>query len=105
MSLRKYKRQVKRTGQGLTVVTSQPKPGYMDRYLKDIVRANSGDMAMCMYYMFGIQLHRLFGFGANRLARLYDEVDREMKGWGDRKFDRADLERQLYEETGIDYRG
>lgn len=105
MSLRKYKRQVKRTGQGLTVVTSQPKPGYMEQYLRGIMREHTGDMAMCMYYMFGIQLHRLFGFGAHRLVRLYDEVDREMKGWGDRKFDRAELERQLYEETGIDYRG
>lgn len=32
------------------------------------------------------------------------KLDREVKGWSDFKFDKEDLIKQLYDETGVDYR-
>ena len=104
MSMRKFARKVKRSGNSVQVIVSPPKPGYLERqHIRDMQK-HSADVGLCMYYLFGLQLHRLYGFGAKRLCRLYEAVDREVKGWSDFKFDKEDLIKQRYDETGVDYR-
>ena len=75
-----------------------------DKIFEEQVKHQTQAMSLAMYYFFGIQLHRVFGFGAKRLLKLFEAVDGEMSRYISGEVDTTDLERRLYEETGIDYR-
>lgn len=73
------------------------------------VREFTNSMSLAMYYQFGLQLHRLYGFGAIRLSRLFQAVDASMEEFqqmtfADKQSFNKALAQQLYDETGIDYR-
>lgn len=71
-----------------------------------IVAEDSKHGVKIMYLLFGLILHREFGFGQQRIMKAYQAIDAEMSSWSQRTegneeiFDR--LIRQLKEETGID---
>lgn len=73
---------------------------------RHIVEEDSKNGAKIMYLLFGLILHREFGFGQKRIMKAYDAIDAEMASWSDgqegteRVFDR--LIRQVKDETGID---
>lgn len=81
----------------------------LENFYDTEVREFTNSMSLAMYYQFGLQLHKLFGFGAKRLARLFQAVDASMEEFQQmtfadkQSFNRA-LAQQLYDETGIDYR-
>lgn len=102
---RRAKRQAKRTGKSVAVFAAPYQSGNIDRYYEKRIKAHSANMAMCMYYFFGIMMHDIYGFGAKRLSRLYNAVDQAMAGFAEGDFDEAKLIKELYEKTGIDYRG
>lgn len=64
--------------------------------------SQSRAMAMAMYYLFGIHMHRLYGFGAKRLMRVFDAIDEETGGWWDGAVTVDDLRERMKQETGID---
>lgn len=102
---RRAKRQAKRTGKSVAVFAAPHQPGKIDRYYENITKKHSSGMALCMYYFFGIKMHDLYGFGAKRLSRLFNAVDEAMSGFSTGDFDADALTQELYEKTGIDYRG
>ena len=102
---RRAKRQAKRTGKSVAVFAAPYQSGNIDRYYEKRIKEHSANMAMCMYYYFGIKMHDLYGFGAKRLSRLFNAVDEAMAGFSTGDFDADKLTQELYEKTGIDYRG
>lgn len=102
---RRAKRQAKRTGKSGAVFAAPYQPGRMEQYYNNVTRKHSSGMALCMYYFFGIKMHDLYGFGAKRLSRLFNAVDEAMSGFSTGDFDANVLTQELYEKTGIDYRG
>lgn len=105
MSLRSLKRKAKQKHNVMKVRVTQPQPWKIERYYDDLTRKHSSGMALCMYYFFGIKMHDLYGFGAKRLSRLFNAVDEAMSGFSTGDFDADALTQELYEKTGIDYRG
>lgn len=61
-------------------------------------------MTIAMYYLFGIQLHKLFGFGGQRCLRLFDAVDQELGTWRRGEIRVEDLRKELFDAIGIDLR-
>lgn len=59
-------------------------------------------MAIAMYYLFGLNLHKLYGFGQQRLLRLFDAVDTELGEWKRGEVEVEDLHRRMVEELDID---
>lgn len=59
-------------------------------------------MSIAMYYLFGLNLHRLFGFGQQRLLRLFAAVDEELGTWNRGEVEVEDLHQRLVNELGID---
>ncbi len=120
MGLRSLKRNVKRTVMNSNMKEIQSKillasadveealkreqKQRLEEFYDDEVKRHSGAMGLAMYFMFGIQLHRVYGFGAQRLSRLFQAVDEAMAGFNSGEFSEDDLIKQLYDETGIDYR-
>ena len=76
----------------------------LEEFYDNEIMRHSGAMSMTMYFLFGIQLHRIYGFGAKRLSVLFQAVDDAMAGFTEGKISEEDMARVLYEETGIDYR-
>ena len=60
--------------------------------------------SMAMYYLFGVHLHRIYGFGQQRLLRLFDAVDKSLGEWGGsgEKKSLDDLRAELKREVDID---
>lgn len=60
------------------------------------------DMIVGMYIMMGLKLHEVFGFGGQRLMRLYGAIDEECGRWKSEGLDIQNLANELKEKTGIE---
>ncbi len=60
------------------------------------------NMTMAMYYLFGITLHRMYGFGQSRVLKLYEAIDAEIGTWRAGEVTVEDLRQQLADAVGID---
>lgn len=68
------------------------------------ISEDARNMTYAMYYLMGIKLHELFGFGGQRCLRLFEAIDEELGTWRKGEIKVDDLRRKLYDEIGIDVR-
>ena len=68
------------------------------------ISEDAKNMTYAMYYLFGIQLHKIFGFGGQRCLRLFGAVDRELGTWRRGEIRVEDLRKELFDAIGIDIR-
>lgn len=73
-------------------------------YQEARITEDAKNMTIAMYYLFGIQLHKLFGFGGQRCLRLFDAVDQELGTWRRGEIRVEDLRKELFDAIGIDLR-
>ena len=71
-------------------------------YREARIDQDTKDMTYAMYYLFGIHLHKVFGFGGQRCLRLFNWVDRELGTWQAGEINTAGLRKKLYDAIGID---
>lgn len=60
------------------------------------------DMILGMYIMMGLKLHEVFGFGGQRLMRLYEAIDEECGRWQREGLDIQKLAKEMQKKTGIE---
>jgi len=108
MSLaRKIKRQYERETRKRDMVELYQ---HMDRatarlernYKEAQIAEDAKNMTVAMYFLFGLALHKMYGFGALRLMRVFEMVDEEIGSWRRGEVSAAQLQKRLYEETGVD---
>lgn len=73
-------------------------------YREARIDQDTKDMTYAMYYLFGIHLHKVFGFGGQRCLRLFQAVDEELGSWRAGEVSVDDLRKKLYDAIGIDVR-
>lgn len=71
-------------------------------YQQAAMNEDAVNSAFVMFYLFGINLHRLYGFGPQRLSRLFQAVDEEIRPWKQGEVEVQDLRQRLKDETGLD---
>ena len=75
----------------------------MDREYKEAaITEDAKNMTVAMYYLFGLGLHQVYGFSALRLSRLFEWVDNELGTWRRGSVTTAQLQKRLFDETGVD---
>lgn len=108
MSLtRKLKRQYERQTRKKDMVELYQ---HMDRatarlernYKEAQIAEDARNMTVAMYYLFGLGLHQVYGFSALRLSRLFEWVDNELGTWRRGSVTTAQLQKRLFDETGVD---
>lgn len=108
MSLaRKIKRQYERETRKRDMVELYQ---HMDRatarlernYKEAQIAEDARNMTVAMYFLFGLALHKVYGFGALRLMRVFEMVDKEVGSWRRGEVTAAQLQKRLYDETGVD---
>lgn len=88
---------------------SQEAQDYLDaenkkRYeeLKELRLDNmSRDLIEAFYCLFGVGLHELYGFGAERIFRVYKWVDDELSKWQTGEENAETIAKRLCDETGV----
>ena len=73
-------------------------------YREAAITEDAHNMTIAMYYLFGITLHKHFGFGQQRCLKLFNAVDEELGHWRQGEINIADLRQQLANEINIDIR-
>lgn len=108
MSLtRKLKRQYERETRKRDMVELYQ---HMDRatarlernYREAQIAEDARNMTVAMYFLFGLALHKVYGFGAIRLMRVFEMVDKEVGSWRRGEVTATQLQKRLYDETGVD---
>lgn len=46
-----------------------------------MIDEDNRNMTIAMYYLFGIALHEVYGFGEQRIMRVYNAIDTELGLW------------------------
>ena len=112
-SLRKLKRKFERDNRHKSTaelyahvdrVSDQNMAQLRKEYEQARIDEDTRNMTYAMYYLFGIQLHKLFGFGGQRCLRLFESVDQELGTWREGGVSVDDLRKQLYDAIGIEIR-
>lgn len=73
-------------------------------YKEAAITEDAHNMTIAMYYLFGIQLHKLYGFGQQRCLRLFNAIDEELGHWRRGEISIEDLRQQMAKEIDIDIR-
>ena len=60
------------------------------------------NMTIAMYYLFGIALHDVYGFGEQRVMRVYNAVDAELGRWRAGETTVETLRQKLKDTVNID---
>lgn len=60
------------------------------------------NMTIAMYYLFGIALHDVYGFGEQRVMRVYNAVDEELGRWRAGETTVETLRQKLKDTVNID---
>ena len=60
------------------------------------------NMTIAMYYLFGIALHDVYGFGEQRVMRVYNAVDTELGRWRAGETTVETLRQKLKDTVNID---
>lgn len=71
-------------------------------YKEAQIAEDAKNMTVAMYFLFGLALHKVYGFGALRLMRVFEMVDKEIGSWRRGEVTAAQLQKRLYDETGVD---
>ena len=71
-------------------------------YQEAQITEDARNMTMAMYYLFGIKLHELYGFGQQRCLRLFNAIDAEVGTWRRGEIGIEDLQKQLKDAIDID---
>ena len=112
-SLRKLKRKFERDNRHKSMAELYAHVDRVsDRQMRDLrkeyeearIDEDTKNMTYAMYYLFGIQLHELFGFGGQRCLRLFEGVDRELGTWREGGVSVEDLRKKLQDAIGIEIR-
>lgn len=106
---RKFERESrKRSMQDLYAYADRVSEEHEQRLRREYKQArideDTKNMTYAMYYLFGIHLHELFGFGGQRCLRLFEAIDRELGTWRRGEVTVGDLQKKLYDAIGIDIR-
>lgn len=59
------------------------------------------DLVAAMYYLVGIVLHEEYGFGWERILRVYERIDDRLLAWQEGSKEAQDFRKILEEEVGI----
>lgn len=83
-------------------VTAEQQRQLRKEYEEARIDEDTRNMTYSMYYLFGICLHEIYGFGGQRCLRLFEAVDRELGTWRAGETNVAGLRKKLYDAIGID---
>lgn len=83
-------------------VTAENQRQLRKEYEEARIDEDTKNMTYSMYYLFGICLHEIYGFGGQRCLRLFEAVDKELGSWRAGETHVEDLRKQLYDAVGID---
>lgn len=112
-SLRKLKRKFERDNRHKSMaelyahvdrVSDQNMAQLRKEYEQARIDEDTKNMVYSMYYLMGVGLHEVFGFGGWRCLRLFDWIDQELGTWQRGEVSVADLRKRLYDAIGIDIR-
>lgn len=112
-SLRKLKRKFERDNRHKSMqelyahvdrVSDQNMAQLRKEYEQARIDEDTKNMVYSMYYLMGVGLHEVFGFGGQRCLRLFNWIDQELGTWQRGEVSVADLRKRLYEAIGIDIR-
>lgn len=73
-----------------------------DRLHENQVDEDTHNLVSAMYYLIGIVLHERYGFGQQRIMRVYEAIDERLAEWQDGSKEAADFRRILKDEVGIE---
>ena len=60
------------------------------------------DLVSAMYYLIGLALKQEYGFGANRVLRVYKNIDNQLEKWQTGELKSTDFRKMAMDELGID---
>ena len=83
-------------------VTAEHQRQLRKEYEEARIDEDTRNMTYSMYYLFGICLHEIYGFGGQRCLRLFEAVDKELGTWRAGETNVAALRKKLYDAIGID---
>ena len=112
-SMRKLKRKCERDNRHKSMqalyahvdrVNDQNMAQLRKEYEEARIDEDTKNMTYAMYYLMGLGLHKIFGFGGQRCLRLFNWIDQELGTWQRGEVSVADLRKRLYDAIGIDIR-
>lgn len=112
-SLRKLKRKFERDNRHKSMaelyahvdrVSDQNMAQLRKEYEQARIDEDTKNMVYSMYYLMGVGLHEIYGFGGQRCLRLFNWIDQELGTWQRGEVSVADLRKRLYDAIGIDIR-
>lgn len=112
-SLRKLKRKFERDNRHKSMqalyahvdrVNDQNMAQLRKEYEEARIDEDTKNMTYAMYYLMGLGLHKLFGFGGQRCLRLFSWIDEELGTWREGGVSVDDLRKQLQDAIGIEIR-
>lgn len=86
------------------MVSERQKRELQKEYREAAMSEDAKNSSIAMYYLFGIHLHKLFGFGGQRCLRLFEAIDRDLGTWKEGNIEIEDLREELKQAIGIDVR-
>ena len=112
-SLRKLKRKFERDNRHKSMaelyahvdrVSDQNMAQLRKEYEQARIDEDTKNMVYSMYYLMGVGLHEIYGFGGKRCLKLFNWIDQELGTWQRGEVSVADLRKRLYDAIGIDIR-
>ncbi len=106
---RKYRRALERKllkdKDPMATIKEQSRRVYEDLHrdmMNRPVDSDTHDLVSAMYYLIGLALKREYGFGPQRVLRVYKFIDDELAKWQSGQMKSADFRKMTMEEVGID---
>ena len=112
-SLRKLKRKFERDNRHREMkdlfayadrISERQEQKLRQEYKEARIDEDTKNMTYAMYYLMGLGLHEIFGFGGQRCLRLFNWIDEELGTWREGGVSVDDLRKKLQDAIGIEIR-